>query len=35
MDDLLRVQRTRAMGLEGGGLDGLIACVCKLVFASG
>jgi hypothetical protein len=32
---LLRVQRARAIGLEGGGLDDLIACVRKLVFASG
>src|SRR5512142_62529 len=32
---LLRVQRARAMGSEGGGLDDLIACVRKLVFASG
>ena len=32
---LLRAQRARAMGSEGGGLDDLIACVRKLVFASG
>jgi hypothetical protein len=31
----LRVQRARAMGSEGGGLDDLIVCVRKLVFASG
>lgn len=35
LGDLLRVQRARAMGSEGGGLDVLIACVRKLVFAGG
>lgn len=35
LDELLRVQRARAMGSEGGGLDDLIACVRKLVSAGG
>ena len=35
LGSILRVQRARAMGSEGGGLDDLIAGVRKLVSASG